>query len=231
MAEENRVILHGKWSSTYVKRVELALKIKGIPFEYVEEDLFNKSPSLIKYNPVHKKVPILVHDGKPIVESLVILEYIDETWKNEPRLLPEDPYQRATVRFWATYIQQFLDTSIKIYIAQDKEAQDKACQDTFEKLHVLEEGMNNFILENPRLINGEKMDILDIMIIATLGAFRAQEEVLGIKILDPKKHPLIFEWVTNLMKVDVVKEITASHEELVLALQTFRQNAAKFQTK
>lgn len=101
MAEENKVILHGTWGSLFVKRVELALKIKGIAYEYVEEDLSNKSPHLLKYNPVLKKVPVLVHNGKPVSESLVILEYIDETWKTGPRILPEDPYERAIVRFWA----------------------------------------------------------------------------------------------------------------------------------
>ncbi|XP_034217515.1 glutathione S-transferase U9-like [Prunus dulcis] len=97
MEEENKLTLHGLWISPYSKRVELALKTKGIPFEFVEEDLMNKSPLLLKYNPVHKKVPVLVHNGKPIVESLIILEYIDETWKTGPRLLPEDPYKRARV--------------------------------------------------------------------------------------------------------------------------------------
>lgn len=106
MAEENKVILHGTWGSLFVKRVELALKIKGIAYEYVEEDLSNKSPQLLKYNPVLKKVPVLVHNGKPVSESLVILEYIDETWKTGPRILPEDPYERAIVRFWANYIDQ-----------------------------------------------------------------------------------------------------------------------------
>lgn len=106
MAEEDKVTLHGLWASPYVKRVELALKVKGIPYEYVEEDLRNKNPLLLKYNPVHGKVPVLVHNGKPICESFVILEYIDETWANGPRLLPEDPYKRAQVRFWVSFLQQ-----------------------------------------------------------------------------------------------------------------------------
>ncbi|KAL2935172.1 Glutathione S-transferase U10 [Bienertia sinuspersici] len=103
--EHNNVRLHGMWASIYSKRVEYALKIKGIPYEYVEEDLMNKSHALVQYNPVHKKVPIFVHNGMPVAESLVILEYIDEAWPTHtPRLLPEDPYERAVLRFWANYL-------------------------------------------------------------------------------------------------------------------------------
>ena len=94
MEEENKVTLHGMWANPYVKRVELALKVKRIPYEYVEEYLMNKIELLLTYNPIHKKVPILVHNGTQICESSVIIEYIDETWKNESPHFPQDPYQR-----------------------------------------------------------------------------------------------------------------------------------------
>ena len=106
MAEESSVKLHGMWASPFVLRVKLGLQIKGIKYDYIEEDLDNKSELLLQYNPVYKKVPVLVHNGRPISESSVILEYIDEAWPAAPYLLPKDPYEKAKHRFWAAYFQQ-----------------------------------------------------------------------------------------------------------------------------
>lgn len=105
MEEGEEVKLLGAWMSPYVNRVKWVLKLKGIRYEYLEQDLVNKSPLLLTSNPVYKRVPVLIHNDKPISESLFIIEYLDDTWKNNP-ILPQDPYQRATTRFWANFIEE-----------------------------------------------------------------------------------------------------------------------------
>lgn len=105
------VKVHGIFAGPFNKRVELALKLKGVKYEYIEEDRSNKSVELVKYNPIYKQVPVLVHNGKPICESLIILEYIDDTWEsNTVPLLPKHPYQRSMARFLAKLIDEKVHT-------------------------------------------------------------------------------------------------------------------------
>jgi len=108
---QEEVKLLGAIGSPFVCRVQIALKFKGIEYKFLEENMANKSELLLKYNPVYKKIPVFVHNDKPISESLVIIEYIDETWKQNP-ILPSDPYQRALARFWSNFIDDKVNTLI-----------------------------------------------------------------------------------------------------------------------
>ncbi|TQD78839.1 hypothetical protein C1H46_035619 [Malus baccata] len=75
---------------------------------------------LLRYNHIHKKVLILVHGEKPVAEFLVILEYINETWRDNP-LLPEDPFEKATVQFWANpYYLDDASTTLQRFLPSNK---------------------------------------------------------------------------------------------------------------
>ena len=101
---KNDVTLLGAWPSPFVMRARIALNIKSVDYELLEEKLGSKSQLLLQSNPVYKKVPVLIHENKPICESLIIVQYIDEAWSSGPSILPSDPYDRAIARFWGVYI-------------------------------------------------------------------------------------------------------------------------------
>ncbi|CAK7346620.1 unnamed protein product [Dovyalis caffra] len=76
-------------------RVRIALEEDGAKYEYIEQDLRNKSPLLLQMNSVYKKVSVLIHNGKPIHKSRIVVEYIDEMWNDKSHLMSFDPYERA----------------------------------------------------------------------------------------------------------------------------------------
>ena len=68
MAEGDLKLL-GTWASPFVIRVRMVLEQKGLSYHYLEQDLLNKSELLLKHNPIHKKVPVLIHGDRSICES------------------------------------------------------------------------------------------------------------------------------------------------------------------
>lgn len=84
--------------STCSQKVRLTLAEKGLEYESKLVDLANKGqldPDYLKLNP-NGVVPTLLHDGKPVIDSSVICEYLDEVCP-QPPLLGADALARARV--------------------------------------------------------------------------------------------------------------------------------------
>ncbi|XP_010923032.1 probable glutathione S-transferase [Elaeis guineensis] len=212
------VKLFGAWSSPFVRRVEWALKIKGIKYEYIEEDLYNKSPSLLTYSPINKQVPVLLHDGKPIIESMVIIEYIDDTWKQKP-LLPIDPYQRSMARFWSQYVEDKFYESVKRAFFTEGEEQKAAVESAVEALKPLEQE-----LKGKKFFCGEEIGFVDLVAGWIAHWLEVVEEVLCIKVVDPENFPSLCAWMKNFVEVPVIKENLPARDQMPGFYRMLRQS-------
>ncbi|KAF8392196.1 hypothetical protein HHK36_022538 [Tetracentron sinense] len=200
--------------------VEWALKLKGVEYEYIEEDIMNKkkskSPLILKYNPIHQKVPVLLHNGKAIVESLVILEYIDEIWKQNP-ILPKDPYERAMACFWADFGEKLLKASSTAMCSQGEE-HDKALKQTIEYL-----GIINGELKGKKFFGGETIGYLDLVMGWIPHWLLVWEEVAGMEVLDPIKFPYLNAWMENFKKFPIIKDYLPPRDKMLVYYHGRRQ--------
>ena len=101
---EQSLKLYSGWFCPFVQRVWIVLEEKEIPYQYVEVNPYHKPESLLSLNP-RGLVPTLQYDNKPLYESTVICEFLEDAYPDRGvKLLPADPYLRAKMRIWVDFV-------------------------------------------------------------------------------------------------------------------------------
>ncbi|KAK8563981.1 hypothetical protein V6N13_005802 [Hibiscus sabdariffa] len=207
----------GTWPSQFAMRPRIALNIKSVDYEFIEEKnlLEEKSQLLLQSNPVYKKVPVLFHgDNKPICESLIILQYIDETWSSGPPILPSDPYDRATARFWAAYLDDKWYPALKsLGIAEGDEAKKTAMAQVEEGVALMEEAFGK-CGKGKGFFGGDEMGYLDIAFGSFLGWLRVVEKFNETKLIDEAKTPGLANWAERFCSHAAVKDVMPDTDKL-----------------
>lgn len=93
--------LYSYFRSSASYRVRIALHFKGLAYEYVPVHLLRNGGEQLMpaYRKINRNalVPALIDENEVILQSLAIVEYLEETHP-EPPLLPKDPFSRGYVR-------------------------------------------------------------------------------------------------------------------------------------
>ncbi|WP_163267090.1 glutathione S-transferase family protein [Chelativorans alearense] len=109
-------ILYNAPQSTCSQRVRFVLNAKGLPFEEIRLDLFagdQLKPDYLAINP-NGVVPALVHDGRPVTDSAVIMEYLDELYPEPAPFRPSSLYGIARMRSLMRYIDEVPTPAIRV---------------------------------------------------------------------------------------------------------------------
>nr|BAJ95179.1 predicted protein [Hordeum vulgare subsp. vulgare] len=194
MAGGDDLKLLGAWPSPFVTRVKLALALKGLSYEDVEENLSNK------------KIPVLIHNGSPVCESMIIVQYIDDVFASTgPSLLSEDPYERAVARFWVAYVDDKLVAPWRQSLrGKTEEEKSEGKKQTFAAVEVLEGALRE-CSKGGDFFGGDGVGLVDVALGGLLSWMKVTDVLSGDKIFDAVKTPLLAAWVERFSAIDAAK--------------------------
>ena len=124
--------LYSGTTCPFSQRCRIVLYEKGMDFQIVDVDLFNKPEDLAVMNP-YNRLPVLVERDLVLYESNIINEYIDERFPH-PQLMPADPVMRARARLMLFNMEVELFSQIEALESGKEKQVDRAKQQVHDRL-------------------------------------------------------------------------------------------------
>lgn len=109
--------------SPYARKVRVVAIEKGVNLELVSEDLVNKSPGLVKANPLGKIPTLILDNGQTIFDSPIICEYLDSI-QPKPALIPKDPQKRLAILTLAAAADGLMDVTVAMFMEKVRHPKD-----------------------------------------------------------------------------------------------------------
>jgi len=174
------LVLYDAPRCPYCARVRILLAEKGVELEVVEIDLSDRPAWLYEKNPTGR-VPVLEEDGRPLPESAVIMEFLEERYP-DPALLPPDPADRAAVRLLIFRDDDLTDPYYALRRGEDGAA---------EELDTVLGRFDTMLAGRPYL-GGAEYGLADIALVPW---FLRARDMLGV---DLDRFPSLSDWLARL---------------------------------
>ena len=188
----------------YVQRAMIVLNEKNIPFDIEYIDLSAPPPEFYDISPL-EKVPVLLVDEKPLFESMVICDYIDEITSGS--LYPADSFEKAMNRSWLEFGNEILNITFNFLRETDPKKFNHLKETLIDRFEILEEEFTN-----GDYFNGKDFAMIDAVYAPI---FRYHQRIAMIKDYEIfEDAPNIKAWGDRLLaRPSVVNSIPESYKE------------------
>ncbi|BFZ05227.1 hypothetical protein BsWGS_08266 [Bradybaena similaris] len=217
------VQLYCAWFCPFAQRAWMALLEKNVDFEYIETDPYNKTPEFLAVNP-RGLVPAIVHKGRPVFESSICVEYVDEVWQNEPRLLPTDPYERAVARIWVDFIgKKIIPVFYRILQKESEEERAEAKAELLKNIETLTEAMSP---KEPYFF-GESFGIVDIVLVSYASRLFVLKHYRDFEVPHNEKFARFHRWLEAAQDRPSFKATMPEHHRILASYEKYADNTAQ----
>ncbi|MFC7543301.1 glutathione S-transferase N-terminal domain-containing protein [Siccirubricoccus deserti] len=98
-SREARMILIGQYDSPFVRRIAIAMRLYDLPYKHLPWSTFGDADRLAAHNPLRRVPTLILDDGDALIDSVAILDHLDEVVGPERALMPvAGPARRAMLR-------------------------------------------------------------------------------------------------------------------------------------
>ncbi|MDO8414494.1 MAG: glutathione S-transferase N-terminal domain-containing protein [Gallionellaceae bacterium] len=149
--------LYSGTTDPFSHRCRIVLFEKGMDFQVIDVDVYNKPEDLAVMNP-YNKVPVLVERDMILYEANIINEYIDERFPH-PQLMPADPVMRARARLFLHRFENELYCHIHAIEQGAQKVSDKARQAVSDNLMQIAP-----VFVKQKYMLGDEFSMLDVAI-------------------------------------------------------------------
>ena len=216
---------YNAWFCPFAQRAWLGLLHRGIEFDYFEQDPYDKSPEWLAINP-RGLVPTIIHNGKSVYESVVLLEYLDEAWPDHPgpKVMPQGAYARFTARAWADHVTKKIVPQYYYCLQKKSEEERSAAKNAI--LNSLKLMFDNMESEGPFYL-GKQPCYVDFILFPF--AFRIDQILSHFRnfVIPKDGYEKYHIWFENMLALDCVKGTLADKAKLIGSYQRYADDTAK----
>ena len=188
----------------YVQRAMIVLNEKNISFDIEYIDLEAPPPWFYDVSPL-EKVPVLLVDDKPLFESMVICDYLDESTENS--LYPADSFAKALNRSWIEFGNEILSITFDFLHTDDAKKFNHLKETLIDRFEMLEDEISE-----GEYFNGEVFSMIDAVYAPV---FRYHQDIMNYKDYDIfEDAPNIKAWGDRLLeRASVIQSVPSSYNE------------------